>query len=324
MNTRRKYIVLTLMLVLALGGCSTNESTQHGAKNTDPLTESKPIIGATNLALESMAKAIVGGFADVIRPQVQSDPESGLNMDEVIPMQRAAVVFTNGPGADDAAWLNLISLDQSRVCATTSEEFELSDFIQVEDYRTVHTHGDEGEHSHPWLVPHCWLDPRLAGAQSLSIRNRLTKAFPDQEAVFAANHRSLKQELELVEKLADEVAELIKSKSLTVIASDPRLLFFTRALKLEDNYFLWFEPPETSTAIAELEKRTPQDGESLVLLCPPTARLLAEELSGSTEIATATVSLIEKAEEGANAIKYIAELRKNYQTLKAVAEGMTH
>ena len=131
MNTGGNYIVFALMLVLALGGCSTDETTQQGRKNADQLTESKPVIAATNVALESMAKASVGDFADVIRPQVQADPEGGLDMDEVIRMQTAAVVLTNGPGADDAAWLNLISLDQSRVCATTSEEFELNDFIPV-------------------------------------------------------------------------------------------------------------------------------------------------------------------------------------------------
>jgi zinc transport system substrate-binding protein len=239
-------------------------------------------------------------------------------------LQSAAVVLTNGPGADDAAWLSLISINQSRLCETTSAEFELSDFIQVQDYRTVHSHGDEGEHSHPWLVPQCWLNPRLATAQSVAILNRLVAMFPEQETAFTANHRSLREELEAVEELAGDVATLIKSRNLTVIASDPRLLFFTRSLSLEDNYFLWFEPPETSAAIAELEKRKPESGGHLLLLCPPAASSLVEGLSQSLGIETATVSLIQSSAEGKDADTFVKELRRNYQTLQDIVQGMTH
>jgi len=324
MNRHREYLVLALMLTLSLMGCSTSETTSGEAANAKPSTQTKPVIAATNFALQSMAKAIVGDFADVIRPQVQSSPQRGLDTEEVIAMQNADVVLTNGPGANDAAWLDLISLNESRVVATTSDEFELSDFIQVEDYRTVHSHGDEGEHSHPWLVPHCWLNPRLAHSQSLSILNRLIAAYPDQKETFSAHHKSLKQELQSVEALAGEVAELIQARNLTVIASDPRLLFFTRSLKLDDNYLLWFELPEASAAIDELEKRKPGGQAKLVLLCAQETCALKSQLEEATGAAVLPVSLIESAEvEPDSARDYIAMLRENYQRLKSVAEGMT-
>ena len=342
MNSRRKCVAFTLMLALLAVGCSTKEKTKRDVGNTDATVETKPIIAATNFALQSMAEVIVGDFADVIRPRVQLEPKGGLNMEEVFRMQEATVVLTNGPGADDAAWLNLISIDQSRVFAATSAEFELSDFIQVEDYRTVHSHGDEGEHSHPWLVPHCWLNPRLAIAQSLGVCDYLIKKFPEQGSAFTANHRLLSQELELVEELAGEVRELIQSKRVTVIASDPRLLFFTRALGLPDDYFLWFEPPEISAAIAELEKRKLETEKKLLLLCPKSVGLLSDEWSNSTGIAIATVSLIEEVEGKSDGVLqseaaelgeaaelrdsqgFVSELRANFQTLKTVVEGIHH
>ena len=324
-NRRRNYVAFALLMASLVLGCSTKEAAYKDTGDADGSSESKPIIAATNFALQSMARAIVGDFADVVRPRVQLDPKGGLDVEEVIRIQKATVVLTNGPGADDAAWLNLISLNESRVCATTSEEFELSDFIQVEDYRTVHSHGDEGEHSHPWLVPQCWLNPRLAAAQSLAVRNRLIKAFPDQEADFTANHQSLQEALGWVEGLAGEVAELIEAKRIVVIASDPRLLFFTRSLKTEDNYFLWFEPPEPFKAIAEFEQRKTEDQKRVLLLCPSSAKPLAEELSESLGIAAATVSLIEESEESegaTNPLGYVKKLRANYDTLKTVVEGM--
>ena len=331
MNTRVKHVAFAMVLASLVVGCSANETDYQGSGKANNAPDSKPIIAATNLALESMAKTIVGDFADVVRPRVELNSERGLDAEEVISMQRAAVVLTNGPGAEDAAWLNLISLNESRIFATTSAEFEFSDFIQVEDYRTVHSHGDEGEHSHPWLVPHCWLNPRLASAQSQGVLNRLIQVFPKQEATFSANHKLLKQELESVQEMVDEVGELIQSRGLTVIASDPRLLFFTRSLNTKDNYFLWFEPPEISTAIVELEKRKSQGTKRLLLLCPESTSLLAEELSNTTDIETATVNLIEEvrtenqhaAEEVGNSRGFVSELRANYQTLKTVVEGMS-
>lgn len=317
MKTHTRYIVFALVLMAV--GCSANQTTHPSAGDTKESSDSKPIIAATNFAIQSIAKEIVGDFADVVRPQVQLSSERGLDADEVISMQKAALVLTNGPGADDAPWLNLISLNESRIVATTSEAFELSDFIQVEDYRTVHSHGDEGEHSHPWLVPHCWLDPRLAVAQSSSILNRLSEAFPDREATFAANHKSLIQELEQVEELVDSVAELIQTKNVTVIASDPRLLFFTRALKLDDNYLLWFELPEAPAAIDELEKRKPE-GKQKLLLCAQDIGSLRKQLGEATVL---RVDLIEQTEnQPESAGKFIAMLRENYQTLKTCVEGM--
>lgn len=331
MNRRRKNITFALMLasmlVLMMVGCSTEETAYRGTDSANNLTASKPVIAATNVALQNMAAAIVGDFADVIRPQVQSHAQGGLDTQAVLRMQSAAVVLTNGPGADDASWLNLISLNESRVFATTSAEFELTDFIQVQDYRTVHSHGDEGEHSHPWLVPHCWLDPRLAAAQSLAVLNRLTEAFPDQETNFSANYQSLKQELASVEELAEKVGELIAARGITVIASDPRLLFFTRSLNSEDNYFLWFDPPEVPKAVEELNRRQPKGEQRLLLLCPNSAGSLAEQLPDATGIKTAIISLIEEGVEGGNtdggnADPFVLKLRDNYLALKAAAEGM--
>ena len=330
-SARDKYGAFVSALVLLVVGCTAKETTYPSTGDSVSVAESKPIIAATNFALQSMAQEIVGDVADVIRPQVQTDPMGGLKMEEVIRMQEAIVVLTNGPGADDAAWLNLISLNESRVHATTSDEFELNDFIQVEDYRTVHSHGDEGEHSHPWLVPHCWLSPRLAVAQSLSILNRLSEVFPKHETAFSANHRALQRALEPVKELANEVEQLLQAKRVTVIASDPRLLFFTRAVSCKDNYFLWFEPPEISTAIAELEKRKSRGAKKLLLLCPESAQHLAEELSNSTDVVTATIDLIEQVrnesqhttEDIGGSGGFVSQLRANYQTLKTVVEGMS-
>jgi len=315
MKLQLNYFMMAVLL-LPLIGCG---ASQQSSETANPTPNEGVTIGATNAALASMTKAIVGDFAQVIRPRVQTDGKQGLDTEEVIRLQATDLVFTNGPGANDAAWLDLISLDPARVHATTSDEFELADFIQIEDYQTVHSHGDEGEHSHPWLVPYCWLNPRLAQAQSVSILNRLVREFPEQEDDFRERHRAQVDELNVVASLAEEVAELLESNNIRVIASDPRLLFFTRALKLEDKYLLWFDLPDASAAIADLRKRLPSDQGKSVLLWSQDAGSLKEKIGEAINVDMVRISLLEEADvEGG----YVVALRNNFETVKAIVEGM--
>ena len=324
MKKRRSFLIAaTCIFIASVLGCGDSDSKVSSQTSTGNQASNKPLIAATNAALESMAKVIVGDFAEVIRPQVQAESGQGLNVEEVLRLQNADLVFTNGPGANDAAWLDLISLDTARVHATTSDEFELSDFIQVEDYRTVHSHGDQGEHSHPWLVPQSWLDPKLAKAQSLSMLNRLVKTFPAQESGFRQRYRDLKVQLGDLEELAAEVAELLKAKKVHVIVSDPRLLFFTRSLKLEDDYLLWFELPTSSTAIAELKKRLPAEKMNTLLLWAQEAGSLNEEIADGTGVESATISLIEGDKLDGD-VDFVDQLREDFETVKAALEGMDH
>ena len=317
-------LMILTALVLGCGNSDLEVQTQSPAEIN---ASTKPLIATTNAALKSLAKGIVGDYAEVDQMQIEAESGQGLNVDEVLRLQNADLVFTNGPGANDAAWLDLISLDPARVHGTTNDEFELTDFIQIEDYREVHSHGDEGEHSHPWLVPQSWLNPRLAKAQSLSILNRLVKNFPDQESEFRKRYRGLETQLIELEELAAEVANLLDAKKVRVIASDPRLLFFTRALKLEDDYVLWFDFPETDAAIAELKKRLPVENAQAktLLLWAQDAGSLNDAVVEATGIKSAVINLIEDSHydsDAGNDVTYVDQLRKNLETVKAALEEM--
>ena len=320
--------VLVMVFFASWAGCGDSDQKVQSQSTVKNQASNKPLIAATNLPLKSMTQRIVGDFAEVIQPQVEAESGQGLNVEEVLRLQNADIVFTNGPGANDAAWLDLISLDAARVHATTGDEFELSDFIQVEDFRTVHSHGDEGEHSHPWLVPQSWLNPSLAKAQSTSILNHLIKTFPEEEDSFRERYRNLKDQLSELERLAIEVAELLKANKVRVLASDPRLLFFTRSLNLEDDYLMWFDLPESSTAIEELQKRLPEpstnEKNSTLLLWSQDAGSLEQEIGDAIGVKSASISLIEsgKSDLSNSDVEFVAQLRENFETVKAVLEEM--
>lgn len=323
MTKLERTCVAVAVLLLPLMGCARNDQ-PHGTNDAAGTTTenevetSVPVLAATNVALKNMTKAIVGDYAEVIRPDVQTGSGTGLDTKEVLRLQAADLVVTNGPGANDAAWLDLVSLDASRIHATTGDEFALSDFIQVQDYRTVHSHGDQGEHSHPWLVPHCWLSPRLARAQSLSLLNRLIQEFPEQESVLHERYRALDKQLKELEALAEEMVVLLQANNINVIASDPRLLFFTRSLEMEDEYFLWFELPKASAAVAQLQKRVSGNEKSL-LLWAQDAGSLSDELAQATGVAMTRVDLIER-DVSAN---YVEALRGNYESIRTVVGELT-
>lgn len=305
-------------------GCDSPNSNPTPARSgaSDTTASKKTVIAATNTALQCLTKAIVGEAAEVIRPRVRGKSNSGLDTQEMLRLQAADLIVTNGPGADDADWMQLISLDTNRIHATTSDEFEISDFIQVQDYRTVHSHGDQGEHSHPWLVPHCWLAPKLAQAQSLSLLNRLTEEFPQHGQDFRQRYDALSGELNAVGDLAKEVAELLDSKHVHVVASDPRLLFFTRSLNLDDDYLLWFDLPEASDAITQLRKRT-TDKPQTVLLWSQDAGSIADPIAAATGVVMVRVGLIEDRDDSFDGGDFVAGLRLNYENLKTAVRGMS-
>lgn len=305
--------------MIVLAGCSGTVS--HDKPS--PPKPNQPLLAATNGALADMTRFIAGDTAEVVCPHTQSsfDHELAAAMpptEIVLRLQQAKIVFTNGPGADDAPWLNLVSLQSDRVHATTSDEFEISDFIQVQDFAMVHSHGDQGEHSHPWLVPHCWMNPQLAAAQSVSIRNRLILEFPQHQEVFRTNQSALAKELEELHQLSQEVGQLLQARRCTTIASDPRLLFFTRALNQPDHYFLWFDLPPSPQAANALKQATQTDNTMILWAQPPGQ--LAPALSKNDAVVNVVIDRIETDQPQG----YLQRMRDNFQAVKNAVTGATH
>jgi zinc transport system substrate-binding protein len=305
--------ILTLLAAAILSGCQTDASPSLPT----PTTDSRPLVAATNGALSDMARSLIGDVADVFCPDSKALTNENFEADQLIRLQQSEIIFTNGPGANDAQWLDLISLQNDQIHATTNDQFELNDFIQVQDYRTVHSHGDQGEHSHPWMVPHCWLSPRLAIAQSVSMGDRLVKLFPQHHDLIRKNQALLQSQLEDVITLAQATAKQIEAETITVIASDPRLLFFTRALNQTDNYFLWFDLPNAVKASAELRERLPK-GKVLMLWAEAPGELVAAtaELKGVLNV------VIERLDDDQPG-QYLSLMRKNFAAVKSAIEGAT-
>jgi len=134
--------------------------------------------------------------------------------------QKASLIILNG--AEFEKWVENASLPKSRM-VDASESFKDS-FITFE--KTTHSHGLKGEHTHEGVDGHIWLDPLLAKAQVESIEKALARTFPDFARHFARNSRSLRENLDLLDRRLGEITSRVKEAQL--FASHPAYNYLAR------------------------------------------------------------------------------------------------
>ena len=251
--------LLILMLISLIWGCgvSNNESRKSP---TDARVQSADIV-AVSYPHEFLAKRLVGDELTVWFPAENSDNPAtwrpGRN--EILAMQQSKLIVANGIGAAYANWLLTVSLPESKICNTASRGLSLDDYIQVDDIRLVHSHGPEGEHSHPMTISQTWLDPKIFLKQANYLAKQLPEKFEQQADTIATNREQLEQELQAVITSYDELKSKLNGQ--TILTSDPSLKFLSRFLGLTDLHFNWkeFEEPEQlkqlSEKLASLEQR---------------------------------------------------------------------
>lgn len=315
-------LFLCVLCVLMMVGCDdassgTSPSSNASESGFETSTETKTI-ATTNYALKEITAIIAGDGFEVWQPTFEGAVPT---REQLKQLQRSDVVFTNGPGADFAPWLALVSLDANKICETTTHSFELSDFIQVAEHQIVHSHGDEGTHSHPWMVPHCWLDPRLVLLQGEVVRDRLIAIYPDAQQTFRENFDAhLKAPLSAMIESNQKLAETIKGRAGQWVTSDPRLKFFTKSLGVIDTHLLWFELPAPSAALKQIKEKMPTENaaEKVWLLWAQdggkTQQMLDEKLDA---LRSTNMDLIEHALPD---LSLIDRLRLNYERISALGQ----
>ena len=248
----------TLLALLLVTGCRPVESNDAAPTLSREIT-------VTNFPLFAFTQQIVSECqsADPIQV-VYIGPGPGESVDwspsiaQIRQLQKSDVVIVNGPGAEFARWLTFVTIDDSKLCKS-ADTLGLDEFIVVKDFDVVHSHGPEGEHSHSWVVPNSWLDPSIARRQAKFIFDRLVATYPDDQKALEVGYRKLDSQFDplfsSVDALREKVATLANK---SVVTSDPRTKFLTRALGMEDNHLLWFESPDAESVandLAALKKR---------------------------------------------------------------------
>ena len=231
MDTKRVIGRLMSVLLLVVTGCQQPASSPRA----DVVLPRK--IAATNPAAYEWTRAIVGDAVEV----QYFGPADDKSFDDWTPdrqqigeLQECGVIIGNGPGATFAGWVDRITLDPARLCQTT-DAFDLTQFIAVDHFQTVHSHGPGGEHSHKYVVPNCWLDPSVAWQQVTFIADRLNRDFPELEEEVAKGLRDLKPKFDALNQRTENLrATLAGRDDLFVVSENPQAAYLLRAVGLGD------------------------------------------------------------------------------------------
>lgn len=153
----------------------------------------KPIVYTVNYPLAYFAGRIGGDSIEVVFPIPKGiDPIHWTpDADAIADFQSADLILLNGAGY--AKWTGQTTLPSNRIAITTRDVAD--QYIEVPNAIT-HSHGPDDQHSHAGLAPETWLDPRLAIAQAMVIREEFEKLAPDSAAEIRANFAALRIDLE--------------------------------------------------------------------------------------------------------------------------------
>lgn len=258
MNAR----VATLAIGFALGLAST-----AGTATAQPLdiqTDSYPVT--------YFAERIAGPAATVTLP-VPADRDPSVWSPSIAAIgayQQADVILLNG--ASLAAWTTRATLPRGKILDTS---LAFADQY-IATTGVTHSHGPEGEHSHPGIASFTWLDFSLAARQADAIAGDLARRVPAAAPAFAANRQALAADLAALDAEAAEIGAAASGRPL--LASHPRYQYLARRYGLAIESVEW-EPGETPTQeqLAALD----------ALLATHPAKLMIWEAEASAEAVAA-------------------------------------
>ena len=229
----KEHFAEVALVVLMCCGCSSE--TQPTPVSGTPA--SRPRVLTVSYPLAYFAERIGGQSVEVEFPVPHGADPANWNPDgdSIAMFQSADLVLLNG--ADYAKWTLRATLPWSRTVVTTREVE--NQYIEIADAVT-HTHGPDGEHEHGGIVSETWLDPQLAIAQALVIRQELVKLVPGAEDSISANFDSLKRELQRLDKDFESAFAEFRGPWL---ASHPVYHYLQRRYSLDVRSLHW-EPNE--------------------------------------------------------------------------------
>ena len=309
-----------LFVVLAFSlGCETQNTSNAGKQKN---TNTGPLVMATSVPLQQIARAILDDSIAVEVPFGDAkDPRTWQpTADAVSRMQKADLVLTGGPALPYAEWINKISLPDSRIYQC-GKAMKLSEFIHIEDYQIVHQHGPEGEHSHPLMIPHFWLHPRLTAQVVSHLAKRLESTYPDQAESIRRRAQELARDLNAEQTKLESLAA--DSEGDAWLFTNPNFSFLAKAMGVKNRYLIWLEdkPEESKKRQLELAQQLEQNPQTMVVTTSGFAQALVQ--SGKRpETRIITLDLMESASDGDSILERLQAQTRAIQSVLDETESV--
>jgi len=309
-------LLICVALLAGTWGCRSDET----SKNQTPTDSTSPSsIVTTSYPLEWVTQEIVGSEYTVNFPAGVSDQPDRWRPDRqtIAEIQAADLIISNGVAAPYASWMNTVSLPASKVVETASQGMSLADFISVQDIQLVHSHGPEGEHSHPTMVSRTWLDPVMLTKQADYITQQLCKQRPDKANQFKANLATVTTQLTSI------TPQPSSNPAVSVFSATPELKFLTRAAGVSDLHFNWNKTTTLAQAEADFAEKKPATAPQFILF-PQRLESLAERLSPllqQQKIEPVFVDMLDKVIENRDFLKRLSNNFSKLQKITSDSNG---
>lgn len=182
----KRTLILILILLLMLAGCSPQETTGDIAATTLPVWEfTTSLCDGTGLTVTRLVTQNVSCLHDY-----------SLNVDQVKAIEGAKAIVISGAGLEDFL----------------SDSFRSSNVIDAAagiellcGSETGHDHDHDHSHNHSHEQdPHIWLSPELAMSMSRNICEGLCNRFPEHADTFRRNLVTLTERLEALDQYGQE------------------------------------------------------------------------------------------------------------------------
>lgn len=307
-------IQVSLLCSLALVGC---EAPVAGHNRSDAKPTLSHRVTAASYPMSYFADRLVDDSIEVLTlaPEADSIESWRPTREQILSMQQSDIVFLNGSAAPFAPWLPHVTLPDSKVCQTANDGLALAEMIAVKDIRIVHSHGPEGEHSHPTMVAYTWLDPAIAAKQVAVMAARLTSTYPNLKPSIEASENELARELGRLSSLLSDLSGGT-SDPVSVLTSTPDLKFLTRAAGLNDVHLNWRKPPTATEANAQLKAKIS------AIAPPPTFMLFtsepSRELRDTVELFNLSIIVLNPMAHSPSEGDYFSVMRDNLNRLKPI------
>ncbi|MBM7711956.1 metal ABC transporter substrate-binding protein [Enterococcus xiangfangensis] len=301
----------TVLVSILLTACGSEEKKEASA-------DDKIQVMTTFYPMYEFTKEVVGNKGDVelLIPAGTEPHDFEPSAKDLAKISDSDVFVYNSPELE--TWTenltDTIDTDKTKIIQA-AKEIELMDGAE-HDHEDDHDH-DDHDHEHE-LDPHVWLDPALAIKEVETIRDQLSKKYPDDQATFEKNAASYIDELKALD--AEYQTAFKDAKNKTFVTQHAAFGYLAKQYGLTQEAISGVSPDQepSPSRLSELKHYVDDHQVEVIYFEENASSKVAETLSKETGVKLAVLNPLESLTEkqikaGEN---YLSIMRENLTALK--------
>ena len=301
----------TVLVSILLTACGSEEKKEASA-------DDKIQVMTTFYPMYEFTKEVVGNKGDVelLIPAGTEPHDFEPSAKDLAKISDSDVFVYNSPELE--TWTenltDTIDTDKTKIIQA-AKEIELMDGAE-HDHEDDHDH-DDNDHEHE-LDPHVWLDPALAIKEVETIRDQLSKKYPDDQATFEKNAASYIDELKALDGEYQTAFKDAKNK--TFVTQHAAFGYLAKQYGLTQEAISGVSPDQepSPSRLSELKHYVDDHQVEVIYFEENASSKVAETLSKETGVKLAVLNPLESLTEkqikaGEN---YLSIMRENLTALK--------